>query len=84
VKVWITKYALTSGVFTREVEEPNDGSPAMIHDDSSGYMACYYGHDWHRTRRDAIERVSKMREAKIASLTRSLRKIIDQPIEVPE
>lgn len=82
MKVWITKYALTTGVFQRVVKDVGDG---MVVDERSGYPAYYHGdgRDWHRTRKSAAERVEVMRLAKLASLKKQIAKL-QRPIEVPE
>lgn len=82
-KAWITKHALTSGVFTREVEEPSAGSPSMIVDRSSRYLACYHGHEWQRSREAALDRIAEMKATKIKSLTKQLAKL-KLPVEVPK
>jgi hypothetical protein len=86
MKVWITKYALTSGVFTREVDEPTDHDPGTIVDRSSGCHDIYnvHGRDWHRTREGALARAVEMRAAKIKSLGKQINKLRAMTIEVPK
>lgn len=81
-KAWITKYALTQGVFVRKVED--HGNDMVV--DKLDYYACYHGEgrDWHRTRESAIARVEEMREAAIAAATRKLDKLTTMRVEVPE
>ena len=57
--VWITKYALTQGIFKAEVEDCFDTAPDMVHHVGTP-MTYYYGNNWHRTREDAVERVRVM------------------------
>lgn len=82
MKVWITKYALTTGVFTRSVEDCGDG---MVADRSSSFSAHYLGEgrDWHRTRASAVKRVEAMRAAKFKSIEKLIAKL-NESIEVPE
>ena len=58
IKVWITKYALTSGieVFDGVVHENED----MVAYGNVGYGDQYaHGKDWHRTYEDAVERAKR-------------------------
>lgn len=80
-RAWITKYALTSGVFVADAEVS----------DTSDRMICVKGHyyhgegrDWHRTRESAIDRVREMRVAKLTSLHKQIAKLEAAEIEVPE
>lgn len=83
MKVWITKYALTQGVFIRDVEDCGDG---MVADHSTRYVAYYHreGRDWHRTRKSAIDRVEEMRGDAIAAAQRKLDKLKKLRVEVTE
>lgn len=83
MKAWITKYALTQGVFVQNVEHEGDG---MVSDKSSRFAAYYHGegHDWHRTRESAVRRVEEMRTAAIKAAQRKLDKLTTMRVEVPE
>lgn len=78
ITAFITKYALTSGifVFTGTISR---ASPGMLHGRRSEehYTEHFHGEgrDWHRTWESALARAEKMKEAKIASLNKSIRKI---------
>jgi hypothetical protein len=76
-KVWITKYALTSGVIVAvNVSHCLSISPdGKMIAETSGWRLCYHRPDWHRTEADAIEQVELMMRSKISSLTKSLAKI---------
>lgn len=75
---WITKYALTKGVFSITAEDC-DTSGKMICDTNSrtGGNAYYHdeGKDWHRTRESAVRRAKEMQKNKIASLKKSIERI---------
>ena len=71
MKVWITKYALTQGVYRCDVETFDD-SPRMVKDAVSMY---YHGNDWHETSDEAVAKAEKMRAAKIASLEKQIAKL---------
>lgn len=66
---YITKYALTEGIKTRLVEDCFANSPAMVRDiQETRYGSFYHGHDWHRTKADAIRRAKEMQAAKLKSI----------------
>jgi hypothetical protein len=72
VKAYVTKFALTAGVFTVDAEVCHDISSGMIATKSRG---MYHGRDWHRTKDCALQRVRDMVTAKrktIAKQTEAL------------
>jgi len=76
VKVWITKYALTSGVFDAEVEESLPGMVKLV-TNRIGHGAAFHGEgrDWHRTLESALARCEAMRAAKLKSLEKQALKV---------
>ena len=75
ITVWVTKYALTTGIIIEQVEEPNPERPHMIHAKALGPQAYFHGRDWHRTREDAVTRAKEMRIARLASLRKQIAKL---------
>jgi len=79
ITAWITKYALTQGIFSVEAEVCSEISEKMIKELKSGFSAdvsgTYHKPDWHETKKDAVIQAEKMRTAKIASLKKSIAKI---------
>jgi hypothetical protein len=75
MKVWITKYALTKGIFTIETED--DGADGMITDRSEPCTAFFHGEgrDWHRSEYAATRRADEMKKAKIAALVKATEKL---------
>lgn len=74
MKVFITKYALTIGIY--EIEAEGTQQSGMISDSNNPYT--YYhteGKDWHRTREAAVKRAEEMRTKKIASVKKQLTKL---------
>ena len=73
-KVWITKYALTMGVFSVDAKISN--SMVYWRDVGSGHNSYAHGEgrDWHRTESAALKRAEDMRKRKIESLRRSIKK----------
>jgi len=72
---WISKYALTSGIFSVEAEVCST-SPTMIHEQKAKMMSSFYHKPhWHNTKEEAIVQAEKMRKKKVASLEKQLNKI---------
>lgn len=86
MKVWITKYALTRGVFVAAADPGYDKRNIWVLLDD-GKVVTYHGgegEDWHRTRESALTRVEKMKKNKLASLAAQFEKLSKKTIEVPE
>jgi hypothetical protein len=86
MKVWITKYALSDGIFVRDVETTRaDGMVFYPGDGSIGSQQAFHGEgkDWHRTPEAALQRAEAMRLAKIASLKKSIKKLESMSITAP-
>lgn len=73
--VYITLYALSSGIFEAEVEMTTSEKTVYHPSDRIGCSRCYHKPHWHETREEAIERAEQMRLKKIASLEKQLKKI---------
>jgi len=74
MKVWITKYALTQGVFEKEMTQAVE-NPSMIHDTKCVQFFFGEGKEWHKTEEGANARAEQMRLDKIASLKKQLAKL---------
>jgi len=77
MKVWVTKYALTQGIFETEVEVCEDININMVKEINVRYPASYHGEgkEWHKTKEEAVKRAESMKEAKIKSLTNQIKKL---------
>jgi hypothetical protein len=75
LNVWITKYALTLGIFNRDVEHCLDISDNMVSDITNKYNQCWHKPDWHLTKEEAIARAEDMRVQKIKSLNKAIKKL---------
>ena len=81
IKVWITKYALSKGIFTAEAEVCTEGpSPCgmITVPGSQSLMDCRYhgqGRDWHTSEASAKAKAEKMRSKKIASMKKQIKKL---------
>ncbi len=78
VKVWITTYALSGGIFEVEGTQSSHYPDLMVY-----RRACdpgdHYAHgedkQWHRTKQSAIVRATEMREKKLRSLQKQIAKL---------
>lgn len=76
-KVWITKYALTTGIFS-VMAELDEETPRMAVDDDPSRLVqliCYHKPDWWLTEGEAIERACSMRDSELGRLRRKLEKL---------
>lgn len=73
MKVWITKYAISSGILEKEARE-NENFPGMITTDDGSYFHGE-GKDWTRTKEEAIAIAEKMKAKKIESLKKQIKKL---------
>lgn len=80
MKVWITKYALTDGIVEKECEYFEDGSVREI---GNSFPIYYHGEgkDWHRTKESAIKKAEEMRNKKIESLKKQIKKLEEMKFE---
>lgn len=77
MKIWITKYALTVGLFEVETKKEPDGGSAVYRREGAAYDEYVYGEgkQWTRTKEAAIARAEDLRKAKIKSLRKAIAKI---------
>ena len=76
-KVWVTKYALTQGIFEEEVTF-GSGTTEMVvtnHDNGCGNYYHGKGREWHETKASAVAKADEMRKAKIASMKKKIMKL---------
>lgn len=69
MKVWITKYALTSGISEHEAEGTHTRDMVKYGPHS---FAHGEGKDWHRTHESALTRAEDMRVAKLNSMRKRM------------
>ena len=72
MRVWITRCALSQGIFEAEARLCSDINDRMIEYNRNEYA---HGNDWHRTLEDALVRAEEMRKKKIASLRAKISKL---------
>lgn len=74
MKVYITKYALTTGIMERDVEDIGHGTVK----DKDTFMSQYFyveGKGWHRTMESAIKHAQVMRDNRIKALEKQIEKL---------
>ncbi|PIP43675.1 MAG: hypothetical protein COX17_05620 [Deltaproteobacteria bacterium CG23_combo_of_CG06-09_8_20_14_all_60_8] len=71
---WISKHALTHGVFRVEVEQHLSSPEVVCGRDRKSLGSYFFGEgvEWHRTPKEAIKRAEAMREAKLSKLERQI------------
>jgi len=76
MRFWITKYALTKGIFELNGRVCSEITEKMVSDNNK-FGGIYYGEgrEWHRTLKDAVLRAKIMRDSKILSLERQLKRL---------
>lgn len=76
MKVWITKYALTAGIVEADVELTENGNAhAVIPFRIGSFRRFIRAIDVHQSQESAARRAGQMRDAKITSLQRQIRKL---------
>lgn len=74
VRVWITKYVLTKGIFEVDGEVVEDLYIKVK--DESGWGTILYGpKDWHRTKEGAEKRALELIQSRKKALTKELKKL---------
>jgi len=75
MKVWITKYALTSGIQEREGDDCGDGMIQCHPIKEFGYTEYFHGKDWHTSHASAVTQAQAMRLRKILSLEKNIERL---------
>jgi hypothetical protein len=70
MKRWISKFALTKGVFEAEGRMSEMGYFRV-----TGYYSTFCKSEYHATREEAVAKAEKMRERKIISLQNQIEKL---------
>jgi hypothetical protein len=74
MKVWITQYALTTGIQEFEAEITAT-CPTMIEVPAQKYAPYYHKPYWHTSREEAVTHAEELRKKKLASLRRTIAKL---------
>jgi len=74
MKVFITKYALTSGIIEKEVTL-NEKYPNMVSVKEDRWITSISKPHWHETKQQALKQCEEMRIKKLQSLEKQMKKI---------
>lgn len=74
MKYWISKYALTRGIFEIEGIHDDFGN-SLQYKDNTGWLGFYYKGEYHETEAAARSAAEEMRTKKIASLRKQIEKL---------
>lgn len=76
MKVYITKYVLTAGeIYEKEVQECEISGMVRVLDTIPPEYYQGEGRDWHRTCEAAVRRAEEMRNKKLDSLRKQIKKL---------
>lgn len=77
IDVYITKYALTTGISHVLARVVKDTNGQMIEVKMGLHIVYFHGEgkDWHRTEEGAVKRAEELRVKKIASLKKQIKKL---------
>ena len=80
MEVWITKYALTKGIFKADAELCGLDIISASWDNGT---RCnnFAGEEWWNTKKQAIEKAEEMRSKKIESLKKQIKKLEEMRFE---
>lgn len=86
MKIYVTKYALSRGVFEAEAEVDENGFAVVRRSGWTGFDQYFHGEgrDWCSTKEQALEAAEKMRIKRIASLEKQVAKLKALPFAVGE
>jgi hypothetical protein len=80
MEIWVTKYALTSGIIKAEVEDFRNGCVIV----KGGDHHMRFCSEWYTTEREAMERAETLKKKKIKSLEKQLEKLKNIKIQIKE
>jgi len=74
MKVWISKYALTKGIYQLEVDHMSDDEKSVY---GRSWDECFHGKnkEWHIEKESAIARAEDMKKKKIDSLRKKIEEL---------
>lgn len=85
MKVWITKYALTNGIFVCDAVQSKE-YPSMIklRRSPTHHEEYFHGGDWHTSWGEALKQAEKMRANKLLSLEKQQKKLMNLEFTNPD
>lgn len=82
--IYVTKYALTRGVFTVEAEVNSAKTVAWWRRPSSGFREYVHGNDFQFNAEEALAQAEEMRIKKLQSLDKQTKKISALKFEIKQ
>lgn len=83
-KIYVTKYALTSGIFSVDAAIDSAGKMATYRQSGSYFTEYAHGNDFHLTKEAAQNRAHEMRIKKLQSLDKKIKQISAMKFEIKE
>lgn len=84
VKVYITKYALSSGIFSVHGELfANDGAVSYRRE-GGRFIEHAHGKDFHLTAEEALARAEEMRISKLKSLEKKIKNLSEMKFQIKD
>ena len=80
MKVWITKYALTDGIIEADAELCGLDIISASWDNGTRF-GNFSGEEWWSRKKNAIEKAEEMRQKKIESLKKQIKKLAEMRFE---
>jgi len=75
MKIYVTKYALTQGIYEVEAEDETGGIFVAFSGSNRSYTTYYHKGEYELTHAAAVTKANEMREKKIASLKKQIKKL---------
>ena len=82
MKVYITKYALTAGIFSVEAKITDGSDMISYRPDEKSFLCYAHKGEWHSCADKAIARAEEMRIAKLKSLDKQAKKVSAMVFEI--
>ena len=71
--VWITKYALTKGIY--QIDAEGSATSTMVVGKVGGYRQCFHKNEWFESKEDAIANAEERRIKKLQSLDKQIKNV---------
>ena len=82
MKVFITKYALSSGIFSVDAELAKSIDMISYRREAGSFLEFAHKNEWHSCADKAIARAEEMRIAKLKSLDKQVKKVSAMVFEI--
>lgn len=83
-KVYITKYALTAGIFAVDGRLFANDTAVSYKQEGASFVQHAHGKDFHHTPEEALARAEEMRISKLKSLDKQMKKVSAIKFEIKE